>query len=47
MALDIVKLRALQPPAGLGFKIRRLGHVVSQVADLRAFASFLYASLGV
>jgi hypothetical protein len=30
MALDILKLRALQPPDGLGFKIRRLGHVVLQ-----------------
>lgn len=34
MALDIEKLRALQPPADLGFKIRRLGHVVLQVSDL-------------
>jgi hypothetical protein len=34
MAIDIVKLRALQPPEGLGFKIRRLGHVVLQVTDL-------------
>ncbi len=25
MAIDIVKLRTLQPPDGLGFKIRRLG----------------------
>ena len=34
MALEILKLRALQPPAGLGFGIRRLGHVVLQVTDL-------------
>ena len=27
MALDIRKLRALHPPGGLCFKIRRLGHV--------------------
>jgi len=30
MALDMKNLRALQPPAALGFKIRRLGHVVLQ-----------------
>ena len=34
MPLDMIKLRALQPPNGLPFKIRRLGHVVLQVADL-------------
>jgi catechol 2,3-dioxygenase-like lactoylglutathione lyase family enzyme len=46
MALDIVKLGALQPPAGLGFKIRRLGHVVLQVTDLERSLFFYTQVLG-
>jgi catechol 2,3-dioxygenase-like lactoylglutathione lyase family enzyme len=46
MALDILKLRALQPPAGLGFKIRRLGHVVLQVTDLNRSLLFYTQVLG-
>ncbi|HYT53069.1 MAG TPA: VOC family protein [Verrucomicrobiae bacterium] len=46
MALDIVKLRALEPPAGLGFKIRRLGHVVLQVTDLERSLLFYTQVLG-
>jgi catechol 2,3-dioxygenase-like lactoylglutathione lyase family enzyme len=46
MAIDIVKLRALQPPAGLGFKIRRLGHVVLQVTDLNRSLLFYTQVLG-
>jgi len=46
MALDIVKLRALQPPADLGFKIRRLGHVVLQVTDLERSLLFYTQVLG-
>ena len=46
MALDIVKLGALQPPAGLGFKIRRLGHVVLQVTDLERSLLFYTQVLG-
>ncbi|MEA2658680.1 MAG: hypothetical protein QOF64_1276 [Candidatus Binatota bacterium] len=46
MALDIVKLRALQPPDGLGYKIRRLGHVVLQVADLERSLLFYTQVLG-
>ena len=46
MALDIEKLRALQPPAGVGFKVRRLGHVVLQVADLERSLLFYTQTLG-
>ena len=46
MAIDIVKLRALQPPEGLGFKIRRLGHVVLQVTDLERSQLFYTQVLG-
>jgi catechol 2,3-dioxygenase-like lactoylglutathione lyase family enzyme len=46
MALDIEKLRALQPPAGIGFKIRRLGHVVLQLADLERSLLFYTQVLG-
>jgi catechol 2,3-dioxygenase-like lactoylglutathione lyase family enzyme len=46
MALDIEKLRALQPPAGVGFKIRRLGHVVLQVTDLERSLLFYTQVLG-
>src|SRR4029077_12616355 len=46
MAIDIVKLRALQPPEGLGFKIRRLGHIVLQVTDLARSLLFYTQVLG-
>src|SRR5882724_6623265 len=46
MAIDIVKLRALQPPEGLGFSIRRLGHVVLQVTDLERSLLFYTQVLG-
>ena len=46
MAIDIVKLRALQPPESLGFKIRRLGHVVLQVIDLERSLLFYTQVLG-
>jgi catechol 2,3-dioxygenase-like lactoylglutathione lyase family enzyme len=45
-ALDIAKLRALQPPAGLGFKVRRFGHVVLQVTDLERSLLFYTQVLG-
>ena len=46
MAIDIVKLRTLQPPEGLGFRIRRLGHVVLQVTDLERSLLFYTQVLG-
>jgi catechol-2,3-dioxygenase len=46
MPLDMLKLRALQPPNGLPFKIRRLGHVVLQVADLGRSLVFYTQALG-
>jgi catechol 2,3-dioxygenase-like lactoylglutathione lyase family enzyme len=46
MAIDIVKLRALQPPEDLGFRIRRLGHVVLQVTDLERSLLFYTQVLG-
>ena len=46
MALDIVKLRALQPSSDRSFKIRRLGHVVLQVTDLERSLLFYTQVLG-
>ena len=46
MALNIEKLRTLQPPASVGFKIRRLGHVVLQVTDLERSLLFYTQVLG-
>jgi hypothetical protein len=47
MALDILKLRALQPPAGLGFKIRRLGYCRVAGHRLGTFTAVLHASFGI
>jgi len=44
--IDMIKLRALQPPDGLPFKIRRLGHVVLQVPDLGRSLLFYTQALG-
>ncbi|HEY7167334.1 MAG TPA: VOC family protein [Candidatus Binatia bacterium] len=46
MSLDIEKLRKLQPPEGIGFKIRRLAHVVLQVSDLERSLIFYTQVLG-
>ena len=46
MPLDMIRLRSLQPPNGLPFKIRRLGHVVLQVADLERSLLFYTQALG-
>ena len=42
--MDMIKLRALQPPDGLPFKIRL--HVVLQVADLGRSLLFYTQALG-
>jgi len=46
MAIEIFKLKTLRPPGGLGFKIRRLGHVVLQVTDLERSLLFYTQVLG-
>lgn len=46
MPLDMFKLRAIRPPDGLPFKIRRLGHVVLQVTDLGRSLLFYTQALG-
>jgi catechol 2,3-dioxygenase-like lactoylglutathione lyase family enzyme len=46
MTLDINKLRELQPPQAMGFKICRLGHVVLQVSDLERSLLFYTQVLG-
>jgi hypothetical protein len=43
MTVDMHELRALTPPAGMPFKIQRLGHVVLQVSNLDRSMRF-YAS---
>ncbi len=46
MALDVGKLRKMAPPAGMPFKIRRLGHVVLRVSDLERSMTFYTQVLG-
>jgi len=46
MALEVEKLRKMTPPAGMPFKIRRLGHVVLQVSDLERSVTFYTQILG-
>ncbi|MBI2997302.1 MAG: VOC family protein [Deltaproteobacteria bacterium] len=46
MALEVEKLRKITPPAGMPFKIRRLGHVVLQVSDLERSVTFYTQILG-
>lgn len=46
MALDVEKLRKVTPPAGMPFKIRKLGHVVLQVSDVERALAFYTQVLG-
>ena len=46
MALDVEKLRKMTPPAGMPFRIRRLGHVVLQVSNLERSVTFYTQILG-
>ena len=46
MAVDIHEWRALTPPAGMPFKIQRLGHVVLQVSNLDRSMRFYTQVLG-
>lgn len=46
MALDVEKMREMAPPAGMPFKIRRLGHVVLQVSELERSVAFYTRILG-
>ena len=46
MALDVEKLRKMTPPAGMPFRIQRLGHVVLMVSDLERSVTFYTQMLG-
>src|SRR5215471_17196595 len=46
MALDVEKVRKMAPPAGMPFKIQRLGHVVVMVHDLERSVKFYTQILG-
>ena len=46
MTVDMHELRALTPPAGMPFKIQRLGHVVLQVSNLDRSMLFYTQVLG-
>jgi catechol 2,3-dioxygenase len=46
MAVNVTELKALTPPAGIPFKIQRLGHVVLQVSNLERSVRFYTQVLG-
>ena len=46
MAIDVEKLRSMEAPKGIGFQIRKLGHVVIRVSDLERSTAFYTQVLG-
>jgi catechol 2,3-dioxygenase len=46
MAIDVDRLRSAVPPAGLPFRIQKLGHVVLRVSDLARSVDFYTQVLG-
>jgi catechol 2,3-dioxygenase-like lactoylglutathione lyase family enzyme len=46
MTIDVDKLRRTQPPAGLPFKVNKLGHLVLMVSDLQRSTQFYTQVLG-
>jgi catechol 2,3-dioxygenase len=46
MGIDVEKIRRTATPAGLPFRIRKLGHVVLRVADLQRSVEFYTQVLG-
>lgn len=44
--VDVESFRKLSPPAGLPFRIRKIGHVVLRVADLKRSVDFYTQVLG-
>lgn len=46
MTVDIQKLKTMEAPKGMGFQIRKLGHIVIQVSDLERSTAFYTQVLG-
>jgi catechol 2,3-dioxygenase len=46
MTIDVDRLRSIAPPAGLPFRVQKLGHVVLRVADLVRSVEFYTQVLG-
>lgn len=46
MAVNVAKLKSMTPPAGMPFRIGKLGHVVLRVADLEKSTTFYTQILG-
>lgn len=46
MPLDLDKLKKLAPPAGMSFKVQKIGHVVLNVADIERSTRFYVDVLG-
>lgn len=46
MAVDTGKLKRMDPPAGIGFHIAKLGHIVLQVSDLERSTAFYTQVVG-
>jgi catechol 2,3-dioxygenase len=46
MTIDVEKLKQMTPPAGMEFRIAKLGHVVLQVSDLERATTFYTDVLG-
>jgi catechol 2,3-dioxygenase-like lactoylglutathione lyase family enzyme len=46
VAIDVEKLKSMEAPSGIGFQIRKLGHVVIRVRDLERSTAFYTQVLG-
>ena len=46
MAIDVQKLKSMTAPKGMGFQIRKLGHIVVRVSNLERSTAFYTQILG-
>ena len=46
MAVNVAKLKSMNPPTGMGFHISKLGHIVLHVTDLEKSTAFYTQMLG-